>query len=84
MNTVKYSSNNSGGGWWLSEEDWKDLEKGGWKVHWMEEPFLGAKATEATLECRSVEEAIRSFEELTGMDTDEEGCECCGPPHNFY
>jgi len=31
---VEYSANNSGGSWWLSDENWKDLEKAGWKVEW--------------------------------------------------
>jgi hypothetical protein len=78
---IEYDSNNSGGDWWLTDEDWKNLEKGGWKVEW--EEFLGAKAHKASLECRSLKEAIKSFEKITGQDTEEEGCECCGPPHYF-
>jgi len=31
---VRYRSCNSGGDWWLSDDDWKNLEKAGWKVEW--------------------------------------------------
>lgn len=34
MSYVEYDSNNSGGDWWLSDDDWKALEKAGWKVAW--------------------------------------------------
>lgn len=29
---VEYHSNNSGGDWWLDAEQWKSLEKAGWKL----------------------------------------------------
>lgn len=31
---VEYDSNNSGGSWWLTDDDWRALEKAGWKVEW--------------------------------------------------
>ncbi len=31
---IVYASNNSGGRWWLNDEDWKNLEKAGWKIMW--------------------------------------------------
>ena len=31
---VEYNSNNSGGDWWLTDDDWKNLEKAGWKIVW--------------------------------------------------
>ena len=34
MSYVEYNSNNSGGSWWLTDKNWKDLEKAGWKVKW--------------------------------------------------
>lgn len=34
MQEYTYSSNNSGGSWWLSDDDWKALEKAGWRVWW--------------------------------------------------
>jgi len=79
---VEYDSNNSGGGWWLSLDDWKALEKAGWEVEWAE--FLGAPAERAVLECDSLQDAIDSFEEVTGQDADAPGCDCCGRPHSFY
>jgi hypothetical protein len=92
--TVNYSSNNSGGSWWLEDADWKALEKAGWKVEWCKDkkaPFradkngrwLGALATHASLKCKSPEEAINSWKEITKQDPWVEGCNCCGNPHNF-
>lgn len=49
------------------------------KVRW-----LGALAKYAFKHFNSLEEAIDEFEEITGQDTDKEGCSCCGEPHNFY
>ena len=88
MITVRYSSNNSGGVWWLSDEDWKNLEAAGWNVQWGEfgvkgYRYMGALAAEATLECTSIEDAVRSFEQVTGQDANAEGCSCCGRPHCF-
>lgn len=31
---IEYTANNSGGSWWLSDKNWRDLEKRGWKVLW--------------------------------------------------
>lgn len=31
----------------------------------------------------TIQEALREFEELTGQDVSDEGCNCCGPPHSF-
>lgn len=81
---VKYSANNSGGHWWLSDEQWKDLEDAGWVVNWTEGRFLGALATSATRECMSEKVAIAEWETITGEDSNEQGCSCCGRPHNFY
>ena len=80
---VEYSSNNSGGDWWLTDDDWKKLEQAGWIVQWREERFLVALAMYATYQCKSKEEAVESFEKTTGKDPRAEGCECCGPPHDF-
>ena len=76
-----YSSNNSGGSWWLSEQSWHDLEAAGWVVLWKD--GVGAVATYAVAPFMSEEEAIESFESVTGEDTDEPGCPCCGQPHYF-
>lgn len=95
MTTVRYSSNNSGGGWWLSDDDWKNLEESGWEVRWVEDdPFyigqrvggrwLGALAKEAKRDGLSLDDAIKEWENITGEIAEEEGCPCCGPPHNFY
>ncbi len=91
---IEYSSNNSGGSWWLDDTDWDDLERGGWQVDWYSDPevetpfskgdrFLGAKATRARKRFSKMGDAIREWEELTGEDSTDVGCSCCGAPHNF-
>lgn len=80
---IKYSSNNSGGSWWLSDDDWKKLEAAGWSVEWKKERWLGALAKSASKDFDSVGAAIREFEEVTGQQASDEGCNCCGAPHSF-
>jgi hypothetical protein len=80
---IEYSSNNSGGYWRLSDEDWQNLEKAGWKVNWRGR-WLGALATSATRKGLTKDEAIAEFEQVTGQDAYDCGCSCCGIPHNFY
>lgn len=78
---IRYYSNNSGGSFWLSEADWKNLEEAGWDVVWDRmydsEPYLAFR------EGLELDEAIEEFERVTGQNSDEEGCECCGQPHYF-
>lgn len=93
---VRYSSNNSGGSWWLDDDDWKKLEAAGWEVNWIKddphrimtdrdgERFLGALATDATRRGLSMNMAIAEWEDITGQNAGDQGCPCCGPPHNFY
>lgn len=81
MEEITYESNNSGGSWWLTDQDWKKLEEAGWEVEWKD--WLGAKATRATREGLSMEEAISEFERITGEDANAKGCDCCGRPHQF-
>lgn len=95
---VEYSSNNSGGSWWLKDSDWLKLSQAGWEVRWFRElpegsPYrefadedgrwLGALATSAIRRNTSLKKAIAEWEEILGMDSTDEGCECCGPPHFF-
>lgn len=96
MPKIKYDSNNSGGGWWLEDKDWYDLEAAGWVVRWLKDDelyskyvredgrWLGALATSATREGLSLEDAIAEFERITGQNSGDEGCGCCGQPHYFY
>ena len=87
MKLFTYSSNNSGGDWWLSDEDWKALEAGGWKVDWQPsgKRWLGALATNATKEFESEEDAIADWEKiLPDQNFHAKGCSCCGRPHNIY
>ena len=91
---VTYTSNNSGGSWWLKDEDWHKLEKAGWQVEWVkDDPFykswkagerwLGALAKEASKEFDTPRDAMIEFEALTGQQVTDEGCNCCGAPHEF-
>lgn len=93
---VTYNSNNSGGRWWLKDEDWLALEASGWDVEWhakkpegsimrgnSEGRWLGGLATGASKDFETLKEAISEFEEITGQDAMDEGCNCCGPPHRF-
>lgn len=96
MGKVKYSSNNSGGSWWLTDDDWFNLEKAGWKIDWYkdkvdglfmkadEDRFLGALASGATREGLSLKMAMAEWEDITHQSPYEEGCRCCGEPHSFY
>lgn len=86
MINVTYSSNNSGGSWWLSDEDWRALEAAGWTLEPLYgggERWLGAIATGASKDFESMREAVEEFESITGQDASDEGCNCCGNPHNF-
>lgn len=49
-----------------------------------EDRWIGALAKEASKEFETMDLAIQEFEKITGQIADEEGCECCGNPHNFY
>ena len=45
--------------------------------------FFGCLAMRASKDFASIADAIKEFEEITGQDTSDEGCNCCGPPHTF-
>ncbi len=89
---VRYSSNNSGGSWWLDDVDWRALEAAGWEVEWVRndpyhngaERWLGRLATSAKRRGLDYDAAIAEFERVTGQNAHANGCDCCGPPHNFY
>lgn len=51
----------------------------------LSEPYrwLGALAREASIECESEAVAIAKWEHVTGQNASDEGCRCCGSPHNF-
>lgn len=92
---VKYISNNSGGDWWLKDEDWYNLEKSGWNVHWFKNEtnqymsadkdgrWLRALAKYAEKEFDSPSDAMKEFEKITSQKVSDEGCNCCGAPHSF-
>jgi hypothetical protein len=78
---VKYNSNNSGGNFWLSAEDWKKLVAAGWVIN--RKTYFGDDPGGANRYGLTLREAIQEFEELTGQDAGAQGCNCCGPPHEF-
>ncbi len=47
------------------------------------ERSLGALATSAVLQTTDPEAGIAQWEAITGQSSLEEGCNCCGEPHNF-
>jgi hypothetical protein len=79
---VEYNSNNSGGDWWLSDRDWFKLEKAGWVVEWRNNAHKPI-ASNASKEFNDIKEALIEFEKITGQEVTAQGCNCCGPPHNF-
>lgn len=93
---IEYSANNSGGSWWLTDEDWKILEEAGWEVIWLKDDehfsskvdengrWLGTKALRAKRYGVPIGVAEAEFAALTGQSPYDEGCSCCGQPHNFY
>lgn len=95
MGTLTYTSNNSGGGWWLSDDEWKALEAEGWNVKWIKDDpdyskyglqdgrWLGALAKEASKQFGEPMSGVEEWQRITGQDASDEGCNCCGTPHNF-
>lgn len=82
-----YTSNNSAGRWWLTHHDWTALERNGWKIRWLDPKYLGPPAHNAYINVKDEAESkelIKRFEEITGQQSNEIGCECCGRPHIFY
>jgi hypothetical protein len=45
--------------------------------------YMGALARYAYKRFPTIQDCIREFESLTGQDTTDEGCNCCGAPHSF-
>ena len=75
---VNYDENNSGGGRWLCDDDHRNLIRAGWIV------YNGHYTCTAYKQFPSLDAAIAEWESITGQDANEEGCSCCGQPHNFY
>lgn len=45
--------------------------------------WLGALATKASRQGLALKEAVAEWERITGKDSLDAGCACCGNPHNF-
>ncbi len=59
-------------------QSFKDLKNAG-----DDSRFLGAAAVQASKDFSSPGEAMREFERVTGRTVTDEGCHCCGAPHQF-
>lgn len=80
MNVV-YSGNNSGGVWWIPDSYRGALEQAGWNVS-----TQGGGVTDAWKEYpddANPRDGMEEFVRITGIEPNEQGCECCGPPHSF-
>lgn len=70
--------------------DWiADREKGGLGGPDADGRWLGALATSASkplddTEDSTIQAALSEWDEATGESRSDQGCNCCGPPHNFY
>lgn len=60
---------------WLRKSVSQD-EHGVWR-------YMGALAHDAKRYGVSLRVAMAEFQDITGQDPDEEGCDCCGQPHYF-
>lgn len=45
--------------------------------------YLGALAKKASKYFYTIKEGLEEFERITSQSVTDEGCSCCGPPHNF-
>ena len=45
--------------------------------------WMGALATSAAKETDDPAVAVAEWEEITGENASDQGCNCCGPPHSF-
>lgn len=45
--------------------------------------YMGAVAVSCAKAGKDANELLREWEAITGQDSADEGCNCCGPPHNF-
>lgn len=47
--------------------------------------WLGSYAHEAYIDTDcTMKEVIDKWESITGQNSEDQGCRCCGEPHNFY
>ena len=84
--TLEYDTNNSGGGFWLIDDNWKAMESAGWSVAWPTGKGWPGVPVRATIPVKDMDDAkriVREWETITGQDAADEGCNCCGQPHNF-
>lgn len=50
---------------------------------WNGQDWLGTPAKGAVLVTDDPQAGVDQFEALTGQNLDDEGCNCCGPPHSI-
>lgn len=83
MAYIEFSENNSGGEWWLSADQYDKLKAAGWEGEGVipGDRYGGRRMVRRGL---SRKMAIAEWEDVTGEDAYEVGCECCGAPYGFY
>ena len=70
---LQYTPNNSGGSYWHTDKEWETLKSLGWiDIGWS-----------IMKKFPSAAEGMEEWKRIMQMDPEAEGCECCGPPHNF-
>jgi len=53
------------------------------ETNWELDPRTGSIGRSSRKEFSSMREAVNEWENLTSGNASDEGCNCCGPPHNF-
>jgi hypothetical protein len=97
LRRFEFAENNSGGRWWLGRKEYDALLASGWVVSGKPSPYDGVLEdwvggggvpyhwrNGMTVMASSIEEAIDRWEVATGRNPHAEGCDCCGPPYEFY
>jgi len=80
---VEYNEQNSGGRWRMKSLCWTSLRSAGWDVYSDASPKHATKVFGSKLAEGAIVSAMDEWESLTGLDSSDPGCDCCGPPHAF-
>lgn len=78
---TELNENNSGGSFWLTKADYDKLHAAGWVGEGITEDYFAGRKIRREGVSRRV--ALAEFQDITGWDPDEEGCNCCGQPFYF-
>jgi len=90
---ITFSENNSGGTWWLQQEHYDKLFAAGWhpgrtsyngSVRGAHRIIVLDAIDEGVANTTAYNMAVLEWEKLTGENSDDPGCSCCGAPYQFY